>query len=194
MAAGLVALRDDDVAAALFQPTRFRNRGGRTHHQAARGLHAFDQRRFRQSEVEAHHFRLEFLDRRAKGGIERRAVARRHRRRRVDAELHVIRLERLAPGMLARIVGHRRGMTEEIQIDRLARGGADFLHLRPHLLLVEHGDGQRAESAGFRHRDHQNGVHRARHRRKYDWMFDLEQVEQASVGPHMRSPGKDACL
>ena len=53
MAAGLVALRDDGVDAALLEPTCFGRGRGRAHHLEA-CLDAFQKLRFRQPEVEAH--------------------------------------------------------------------------------------------------------------------------------------------
>ena len=91
MAAGLRALRDDDVGAVLLQPDRFLHDGRRRHHDGAGRLDALDQRRIRQAEMEADHFRLQLLDERAHRFIERRAVGGVDRRRGIEPELLVIR-------------------------------------------------------------------------------------------------------
>ena len=76
MAAGFVALRDDGVDAARFEPARLGRGRGRTQDQSARGRDPLDQARLRQPEVEAHDLGLGFLHHVAEGSVERRAVAR----------------------------------------------------------------------------------------------------------------------
>jgi hypothetical protein len=36
----------------------------------------------------------------------------------------------------------------------------------------------------LRRRDHETGVHHARHRRQHDRKFNFEKVNQSAVGPH----------
>jgi len=99
--------------------------------------------RLRQPVMEADDLGLEFLDDKAESVIERRAVRRRHRRLRIDAELLIIGLERLSPAVLAGIVRHRRGMREKVQVDRFARScGAKRNDLVPQFGRIQHGGGQ----------------------------------------------------
>ena len=74
MAAGLGALRNDGIDAALFQPDCFLHRRGGRDDEAAGRLDALEQRRLRQAEMEADDLRLQLLDDLAEGGVERRAV------------------------------------------------------------------------------------------------------------------------
>jgi hypothetical protein len=186
MPARLRALRDHGINAARLEPARLRRRGRRRDYDAAGRLHALQQRRLRQPEMEADHLGIELLDHGAIFVIERRAVGDRHRRRRIDRKLFVIRLERLAPGALARIVRHRRRVAEEAERHRLPGMRADLADLFAQDRGRKHCAGQRAEPARFRHRRRQFPIHGARHRRKHDREFDLEQVDQSAIRPHRR--------
>src|SRR5262245_6426901 len=91
--------------------------------------------------MEADHLRLELLDQVAERRIERRAIAHGHRRGGIDAELAIVGRQRLAPARFTLVVGHRRRMTEEAEVDRLLRAGADLAHLLADLsaLSMAHG-------------------------------------------------------
>ena len=73
-------------------------------------------------------------------------------RRRINAELEIVRLEPFPPRVLARIAWHRHLVREKIEIERLvARCRAELLDLRPNLLAAQHAGRQGVEPAAFRH-------------------------------------------
>src|SRR5262249_59271377 len=97
--------------------------------EGARRLEGVDERRFRQAEMEARHLRLELDENLAGLGVERRAGRRAHGRVGIEAELAVIAGETVAPCRFARVVRAGRPVTEEIDVDRPLRAGADFFDL-----------------------------------------------------------------
>jgi hypothetical protein len=78
-------------------------------------------------------------------------------------------------------------MTEEIEIDGIARAGTDFPYLLADLVGVEHRAGQRPERARRRGRGGQLPIHRAGHRRLHDGKLDLEQLDETTIRPHVRT-------
>src|SRR4051794_37629640 len=101
--------------------------------------------------MEADHTGTRFLDHRAEGLVKRRARAGWDRRCRIDAELAIVGLQPLAPARLARVAERGRLVAEEIEIDRLGTGSAEFRNLLVRLLGIERRERQRAKPAGFRH-------------------------------------------
>ena len=118
VAAGLEALGDDRVAAALLEPDRLVDGGRRGDDLRPGGAHPVEEGCVGQAEVEADDLRAQLLDERAEGGVERRAVAGRGRRRRVEAELAVVGREPGLPRRLAPGVGRGRAVAEEVDVDR----------------------------------------------------------------------------
>ena len=119
MAAGLHALRDDRVDAVRLQPARLLDRRRRRQDLRAPAAHARQQLGRRQPEVEAHHRRPRTRSTTsARLGAERRARGRRPVALGLDAELVVVRRERAAPRRLARRVGRRRRVAEEVDVER----------------------------------------------------------------------------
>src|SRR6185503_16308050 len=144
VAAGLKALRDHRISAVLFEKARLRDGRCGRQYDAAGCLHPAQQRSLGQAEMKAYHRWPQFLHHGAERRIEWSAVAGRDRRRRVDRKLLVVRPEPLAPSVLARIVWHRRRVTEEIEIDRLVGPLAKLLDLRTQLVRRQHGARQRS--------------------------------------------------
>ncbi len=134
MAAGLGALRDDGIDAVLLEPDRLLHDGRRRDHDAAGRLDALEQRLVRQAEMEAHDFRLQFLDQFAHRGVERSAVGGVDRRRRIEPQFLVIRREPLLPLSLALGVGVDRLVAKEIHIDRRRHPLPDDIDLLARLL------------------------------------------------------------
>ena len=184
VAARLRALRDDDVGAILLQPDRFLHDGRRRHHDAAGRLDPLDQRRIRQAEMEADHFRLQLFDDSAHRLIERRAVGGVDRRCRIDIQFLVVGAKPRLPPRLARGIGIDRRMAEEVHVDGCRDALADDVDLLARLLGREHRAGQRAQRPALRRRDHQFGVHDAGHRRQHDRKFGLEEVDDPAIWPH----------
>lgn len=75
-------------------------------------------------------------------------------------------------------------MTEEAEIDGLARARADFSHLLPDLMPIEHRAGERPERARLRRGRREFPIHGAGHWRLHDWKLDLEQLDETAVRPH----------
>jgi hypothetical protein len=78
-------------------------------------------------------------------------------------------------------------VAEEAEIDRVARAGAEPCHLLAHLIGIEHGAGQRSERTRGRSLGRQLPVHCTRHRRLHDGKLDLEQLDEATIRPHIRT-------
>src|SRR6516162_8989485 len=173
MTASLVALRDHGIDAARFEPARLGGGGGRAHDQETCRLEPLQEPRLRQSKVEAHDVGLRLLDDVAHNGIERGAVARRHRRGGIDRELAVIRRQSLPPARLAGVVEHRRRMAEEIEIYRFLRAGADFRHLLADLIGIEHRAWERCQRTrlgrGFAYRFRCRSFPPRRSKPRIDW-------------------------
>ena len=169
---------------ALLEPDRLVDGGRRGDDLRPGGAHPVEEWRVGQAEVEADDLRAQLLDERAEGGVERRAVAGRGRRRRVEPELAVVGREPGLPRRLAPGVGRGRAVAEEVDVDRPVGPLADDAELGAEALGVEQRAGQRAEAAGLGDRDRHVGEHRAGHRRLDDRQLDAEEVEDAPVGPH----------
>jgi hypothetical protein len=134
--------------------------------------------------VEADDLRPELLDQLAKRRVERRAVARRHRRRRIDPQLAIIGREPVAPTRLAGVAQLRQRMTEEIDVDRLVGAGAEFGKLLAQRIGAEQAGRQGPEPARRRNFGGEIGVGRSRHRRLDDRLFDTQQLGETAVRPH----------
>src|SRR5262245_7369128 len=191
MAAGLVALRDHGIDAARFEPARLGGGGRRTHHQEASRLEALQEPRLRQPEMEAHDVGLRLLDDIAHDGIERGAVARRHRRGGIDGELAVIGRQSLPPARLAGVVEHWRRMAEEIEIYGFLRAGADLRHLLADLIGIEHRAWERSKRARLGRGRRELPVHGAGNWRLHDRKLDVEKLEETTVRPHIRTILRD---
>src|ERR1700746_88039 len=141
--------------------------------------------------MEAHDVGLRLLDDIAHDGIERGAIARGDRRGGIDRELAVIWRPSLSPARLAGVVEHRWRMAEEIEIDGLLRAGADLRHLLADLIGIEHRAWERCERARLRsgHRELPNQC--AGKRGLHDRKLDVEQLEQTTVRPHIRTILRD---
>ncbi|MNO49502.1 hypothetical protein D3C76_398560 [compost metagenome] len=183
MATGLQAHGDDRVATAPLQPDGFGHGGRRGNYLRPGRLDPRQQLRLRQAEVEADHFRTQFLDQRAQVGIERRTVGWRIRRIEVRAEFFVIGLQPRAPARLAFGIGLRRLVAEEIHVQWLAARRAESRHLDANLFGVEQRARQRTQPAGLGHRDRQRRTVGPGHRRLDDWQLDAKQVADSGVGP-----------
>ena len=127
----------------------------------------------------------------AHDGIERGAVARRDRRGGIDRELAVIRRQPLPPARLASIVEHRRRMAEEIEIDGFLRARADLRHLLADLIGIEHRAWKRCERARLGRGHRELPIHGTGNRRLHDRKLDVEQLEEATVRPHIRTILRD---
>ncbi len=191
MAASLVALRDHDVDAARFEPARLGRGGRRTHHQKASRLEPLQEPRLRQPEMEAHDVGLRLLDDIAHDGIERGAIARGDRRGGIDREFAVIGRQSFPPARLAGVVEHRRRMAEEIETYGFLRAGADLRHLLADLIGIEHRAWERCERARLRRGHCELPIHGAGNRRLHDRQLDVEQLEQTTVRPHIRTILRD---
>jgi hypothetical protein len=191
MAAGLVALRDHGIDAACFEPARLGGGGRRTHQQEASRLEPLQEPRLRQPEMEAHDVGLRLLDDIAHHGVERGAVARRDRRGGIDRELAVIGRQAFAPARLAGVVEHRRRMAEEIEIYGFLRAGANLRHLLADLIGIEHRAWERCERARLGRGHCELPIHGAGNRCLHDRKLDVEQLEEATVRPHIRTILRD---
>ena len=184
MAAGFRALRDDDVGAVLLEPDRFLHDGCRRHHDAAGRLDALEQRPVRQAEMEADDLGLQLFDDLTKCGIERRAIGGVDWRRRVEPEFPVIGCQPLPPACFALGVGIFSLVAEEVHVDRSRCALADDVDLLARLLGRQHRARQRSQCAALRCRDHEFGVHHARHRCEHDRKFGLEELDNSAIRPH----------
>src|SRR5207244_2525921 len=97
----------------------------------------------------------------------------------------VIGFEPLAPPYLARVVELWRRVAEEVDVDRRLGGGAELSQLLAQLIGVEHRAWNGAEPAPTRYLRREHKIHRARHRAEEDRMFDLEEIKNSAVGPHV---------
>jgi hypothetical protein len=78
-------------------------------------------------------------------------------------------------------------MTEEIEIDGIARASADFRHLLADLTGIEHRARQRSERARGCGLGRQRPIHRPGHGRLHDGKLDLEQLDESTIRPHVRT-------
>ena len=149
MAAGLRPLRDDSVDAARLEPARLcdRRRGGID--LRARSLHPLGESRLRQAEMEAHDRRLRRLDDLRHRGVERRASRAASRSRLIEARLGVGAREAVQPSRLPIRIGRGRSVTEEVDVERRARPGADFRDLVAQGRRRQHRARDRSEAARF---------------------------------------------
>ena len=124
VAAGLDTLGNDCIDAALLEPARLHDRRRSAEDHAAGGFEAIDQGFLGQPEMEAHDCRSQLHDNVAHFRIKGRARVGR-KLRRIDIELGVVGSEPFEPrGLHGRIP--LRHMTEEIEVQRFGRLGADF--------------------------------------------------------------------
>ena len=188
MAAGLVALGDDRVAAVIGKPLCLAGGGGGGHHLGAAGLDAIQQAALRQAEMEADDLRLELLDDLAGDVIEGLAIDRGHGLCGIDGELFVVSGQPRLPLRLAGGVGLRRLVGEEVQVQRLCGPLANDAEVLADLLRARSGAGEGAEAARFGHGDRQFRRTRAGHGREDDRMLDAEEIDDPAVGPHCVSP------
>src|SRR5262249_59363000 len=130
----------------------------------------------------------ERLHDRTEGGVEVRAVARGNSHRRIDGELAIIGAECFTPARFSLVVERRRGVTEEAEIDGLARARADFCHLLAELLRIEHRAWERPERARLRRGRREFPIHGAGHWRLHDRKLDLEQLDETASGHMAASP------
>ena len=75
-------------------------------------------------------------------------------------------------------------MGEEIDINRSVRLLAEDAHLLAYLIGGPHGAGQGPQATGLGDGDGNPGVGRARHGSLDYGVFQANQVENASIGPH----------
>ncbi|MNE70373.1 hypothetical protein D3C80_1661630 [compost metagenome] len=134
--------------------------------------------------MKAHHFRAPLFDQLTALLIEGRAVGNRCRALEVGTDLFVVGLERLFPASLARRLGGWRLVTEEIQVQRVAWAGCTKgFDLIAHLLAGQHGAGQGAQADGAGNGDGHGRTGRTGHWGLQDRHLDVQQVENAAVGP-----------
>src|SRR5262249_12463714 len=145
----------------------------------------------REAEMEAHDAGLRLLDDIAHQGIKRGAVARRDRRGWIDRESAVIGRQAFPPSRLAGVVEHRRRMAEEIEIYGFVRAGADLRHLLADLIGIEHRAWERCERARLGRGRRELPVHGAGNPRLHDRKFNVEQLEETTVRPHIRTILRD---
>ncbi len=162
MAARFEALRDDHVATACFEPSRLGDRRRGRRDAAVGTLHALDQSRIGQSEMEAHDLHLRLYDDVAHRVIERRARWDVGVHGAIDAELVVVGGEPCAPRS---VIAMRRLVTEEVDVQRLPRSQAHLRDLAAHLLRRHQRASERAEPARFADRRRELRSRYARHRR-----------------------------
>src|SRR5205085_11559064 len=96
MPARLESLRDDSIHAPRFQPERFVHRRSSRENLRARVANSGEQLGRGQAKMKAHHRRAKFFEDVSGLRGERAALRRGTGRFRIDAELAIIRLKRLA--------------------------------------------------------------------------------------------------
>ena len=150
---------------------------------AARLLHAPNQLRRGQAEMEAHHLRPQLLHHAASRLGE--AIDRGFERwlGHLRAKLGIIWRKPLEPCRLARNVLLGLGMAEEVEIDRLARARPDRRDTVTDFVVGQPGARERSEPARLGHGDGHVDAARIRHRRLHDRQLNAEQIEQPSVRP-----------
>ncbi len=183
MTPGFGALRNDDVDAPVEEMLGLAERRRRADDGAADLLHAREQRRRRQAEVEAHDVGAEILDDLASLLAEGRMAGGKRQRRRCDAELCEVRRKMLKPrAILVRIVG-RLLVAEEVEMDGLSRLRSERGDVVADLVGIERCARQRSEAARLRHLDRHLDAGGVGHGRLDDRQLDAEQIEQAGIGP-----------
>ena len=193
MAAGLGALRDDGIDAALGEKLRFAQGRGRADDLAARCLDARDKLRLRQAEMEAHHGGRQLFDHGTGRCGERHDRGFQRKLRHLGAKLGVIGRKALEPGGVARFVRRSRLVAEEVEIDRPVGARPDRGDTFSHLVVGEGGARKRAETAGIGDGDGHVDGGGVRHRRLHDGKLDAEQIEQSRVRPHDLPSSFSAC-
>ncbi len=116
MPTGLHALRDHDVHSARFEVACLVDGRGARQHERAPAFHPVEQVEGGQAEVEAHHGGTEGFEDVGRVVIEGSAQ-RTGARLQGQAELLVVRSERLAPRGFPVGVGRRHGVTEEVDVE-----------------------------------------------------------------------------
>jgi hypothetical protein len=130
MSAGFVALSDDGIDATSFQPARLLDRCRRRHNTATRRPDPGQQLRDWQAKMEAHHLGHGVLDHRAHGLVERYDIHARRRWLAVDPKFTAIRRKPFMPSVLAARIRLRRGVTEEVDVERIAGVSPQLLNYR----------------------------------------------------------------
>src|SRR5262249_11582940 len=97
----------------------------------------------------------------------------------------------LPPSRLAGVVEHRRRMAEEIEIYGFLRASADLRHLLADLIGIEHRAWERSERARLGRGRRELPVHGAGNRRLHDRKLDVQQLEETTVRPHIRTILRD---
>src|SRR5262249_48820878 len=92
---------------------------------------------------------------------------------------------------LGGFVEHGRGREEEIEIYGFVRAGADLRHLLADLIGIEHRAWERCERARLGRGRRELPVHGAGNPRLHDRKFDVEQLEETTVRPHIRTILRD---
>jgi hypothetical protein len=127
--------------------------------------------------MEAHHGRLDLLDHATGRNGEGHDGSLERDLRRLGAELAVIGRKFIEPSGVARGVGGRHVMTEEVEVDRLLGARSDRGDAFGDLLVGERGARVGAERTGFRNGDGHVDGGRVRHRRLDDGDLDAKQFE-----------------
>jgi len=181
--AGLIPHGDNRVATVPLQPDRFLDCGGRGQHLGPGRLDTFQQAFFRQAEMKAHDLGAVLLHHFATGRVERGAIGDRCRRIKIGAQLTVVGFQQGLPVAIAFLIGLRRLMAEEIDVDRpgagMAHGGQGFVQL----LDAQHRRRDRTQRAGLVGGNHHGGAGRTGHRCLDDGHVDAQQVENTGVWP-----------
>src|SRR5689334_14249882 len=102
----------------------------------------------------------------------------------IDAELRIVRSERVAPARIERLVDRGRAMAEEVEVKRTRSRRAERRGVRADRVRSEERARQRAEPARARDRDRELLILRARHRRLHDRELDPEQFAKPSRAVH----------
>jgi hypothetical protein len=124
------------------------------------------------------------LDQLAHCGIERHAIGRIDRRRRIYSMLLIIGRQPAPPSGLAGGIGIDGLVAEEIQVDWRRDALPDDVDLLARLLHRQQRAGHRGKTPTLCDRDGKLGVHRAGHRCERDRKFGLEEIQDTTIGPH----------
>src|SRR4029079_734346 len=139
MPACLNALRDDGVDAVRFEPKRFFDSRRGAEYLGAPRLHPLHQIRGRQTEMKTHDRRLELLEHIGELCAERGASGPGRDVCGIYPVLPVIRCQCSTPRGFASAIHHWRRMTEEIDVERLARLCPHRFQFLAQTLRSEHG-------------------------------------------------------
>src|SRR5512133_3254201 len=133
MTAGLESLSDDGIGPARLEPASLVDRrGGRQNFRAPRS-DPLQQVGGWKAEMKADDRRPELLEHIGRFCGERRAAGIWPGTVDVDSELIVVRPQQISPCGFARWIGRRRGVAEEVDIERFARAATERLELGAHV-------------------------------------------------------------